>query len=129
MGVFELLKSHLLMPKHWIPKPSRVHDRALMEYFLEQDLHHSIIDSINCCRIYLHVITITDITSADGTYILPEVRLGQRPAGRRSTLQWPYQGKPATSDWNAWRSSLLLLEHRGKLNIPLGDWLMQPHQV
>jgi hypothetical protein len=36
-----------LMPKHWIPKPSRVHNRALMEYFLEQDLHHSIIDSIN----------------------------------------------------------------------------------
>jgi hypothetical protein len=100
-----------------------------LQYFLDQKLHHSTLDSINRCRIYLQVITIADITSADGTYILPEVKLGQHPSGRKSTLQWPYQGRPAASDWITWRNSLLLLENRGKLAQPLGDWTMQPHQI
>ncbi len=60
------------------------------------------------------VITISDITSADGTYILPEVKLGQPPIGRKSTLEWPQQGKSSIFDWNAWRNKLLLLEYRGK---------------
>lgn len=93
--------SHLtyLMPNHWTPNPSRQHDKALMEFFLERKLHYSIIDSINRCRIYLQVITISDITSADGTYILPEVKLRKRPFGRKSTLEWPNQGQPSSLDW------------------------------
>jgi hypothetical protein len=115
--------SHLtyLMPQYWTPKPSHERDKALMEFFMDQRLHHSTLDSINLCRVYLQVITIADISSADGTYIIPEVKLGKNPIGRKSNLDWPKQGQPSSADWINWRSNLFLLEHNGKLIQPLGE--------
>jgi hypothetical protein len=69
----------------------------------------------NHCRLFLQVISLNDITSADGTYILPEVKLGQAPIGWTSKLDWPNQGKPTKQDWQLWQYHLAFLEQYEKL--------------
>jgi len=74
------------------------------------------------------VITLSDICSADGTYILPQAKAGSPLPYRTSTLDWPNQGKPLPADWATWRHSLAYLEERGKLQTPLGAWIHKSHQ-
>jgi hypothetical protein len=80
------------------------------------------------CRLYLKVITLSDITSADGTYKLPEAKHGSPIQGRSSNLEWPEQGRPPKRAWSLWSQSLSTLEHRGKLIQPLGTWTTLSHQ-
>lgn len=78
---------------------------------------------------YLQVIMLANITLAEGTYILPEVKEGDRVTGRRSTLDWPCQGKPNSASWKQWKELLLsTLECKGKLVKPLGNRHMRHHQ-
>jgi len=83
---------------------------------------------LNRCWLYLQVITLSAIVSADGWYILPEVKRGQQLLHPHSTPQWPIQGKPSNTDWNIWEQELSSLECRGVLQWPLGNWLTRSHQ-
>jgi hypothetical protein len=56
---------------------------------------------IDSCRIYLQVHMLSDITTADGTTILPEVIRGYLPEGRQSSLLWPVSVRP--TEWSAWQ--------------------------
>jgi len=76
----------------------------------------------------LQVITLGDITTADGLIILPEVKQGIRIEDRPSTLQWPTQGDPPQSEWRIWHQCLQSFEHKGKLLQPLGQWIAPSHQ-
>jgi hypothetical protein len=76
-------------------------DTALQHNFSPTQLHQ-----INSCRIYLQVLMISDITSADGRSILPCMIQGQRVQDRKSSLQWPYSPRPI--EWTAW---CILLQH------------------
>jgi hypothetical protein len=53
-----------------------------MEIFLSLKLKRSDLIFLNKCCIYLWVITLSDITSADGLYILPAAKMGQAIIGR-----------------------------------------------
>jgi hypothetical protein len=75
---------------------------------------------------YLQVITISDISTADGKYVLPNILLGHRTEDRASTLKWPTTSRP--TQWAAWK---LLLQHIGsgaKLEKQLRPWKNNPHQ-
>jgi hypothetical protein len=63
-------------PGQWLPTKPRRNNIFLMEYFLTLRLKPNELKSLNTCRLYLQVITLTDITSADGTYRLREAKLG-----------------------------------------------------
>jgi len=112
----------------WIPLLSRVGDMPLMDYFISKGLPDRIMRILNRCRLYLRVLTLSDITSADGTYILPSAKRGEEAPYRKSDLIWPMQGKPAQSDWNIWAQELSSLEEKGSLWKPLGAWLSRTHQ-
>jgi hypothetical protein len=84
---------------------------------------------LNACRQYLQVITLSNITSADGTYIIPEAKAGLPIQFRTSFLQWPVQGRPNTQSWALWRRELSYLEERGKLSKPLGRHISSYHQT
>ena len=99
-----------------------------MEEFTKGSHTAPIIAILNRCRLYLQVITVSDITSADGSYILPEVKEGYRPRDRESTLHWLAQARPPNSDWKLWMQALTSLETRGRLTKPLGDWTKASHQ-
>jgi len=116
------------MPSHWTPSLPRLHDVCLMDYFVSLRLPHSALKSLNYCRLYLQVITLSDISSADGTYILPEAKMGLPLPYRTSVLHWPTQGRPHSEAWVVWRHSLSYLEEREKLIQKLGEWKEPSHQ-
>jgi len=99
-----------------------------MDYFISQRLSQHDLQRLNACRLFLQVITLSDIASADGRYIVPEVKAGSTVRFRESTLTWPTQGRPGPASWRLWRQSLSYLEERGRLITPLGPWISQPHQ-
>jgi len=50
------------------------------------------------------------------------------PYGRPTQLLWPYQANPSPKDWRIWLLFLCFLYREGKLHLPLGSWISQPHQ-
>jgi hypothetical protein len=84
---------------------------------------------LNACRIYLKAITLSDITSADGTYILDEAKSGAGIPHRRSSLDWPEQGKPMKKEWEMWAEALSSLDRKKKLINLLKRWLHSTHQT
>jgi hypothetical protein len=83
---------------------------------------------LNMCKIYLQVITLSDITSANDKIILQGSLFGDKEFDRPSTLLWPFQPCLPESAWNTWRIFLQHFHVNGRLKEPLGQWLHQPHQ-
>jgi hypothetical protein len=107
---------------HWVPEACRRNDFLLMDYFVEEGLSAEILVVLNRCRIYLQVFSLADISSADGTSIIPDVLQGVPLIDRKSKLNWPYQQRPPNSAWEIWRSALRPLQPKNKLTTPLGIW-------
>lgn len=99
-----------------------------MEYFATLRLPNRTMEILNRCHLYLQAITISDIASACGKYILPAAKTGSTAPIRSSTLQWVFQGRPSKSEWAIWRSTLAHLEEHDRLCQPLGLWLCSTHQ-
>jgi hypothetical protein len=127
-----LHKAQLLITttKHWLPKLVREHDKVLMDYFIALGYSTHILGALNRCRIYLQVITLSDIVSADGSCIIPDIFHGLPLLDRCSTLKWPCQQRPPNTDWGIWQSALRPLQPRNKLFHPLGKWTThESHQL
>jgi len=122
-------KTNLTMEvkQHWTPTLYRNGDSPMMATAQQRGYSHHFFQQINKFCIYLQVIVIPDITSADGKTILPEAIRGHRPH-RRSSLVWPNQSRPCQKSWLIWSKFLRHLHREGKLHNPLGQWLHQPHQ-
>jgi len=118
------VKLAVILTRQWLPILPRHADIALMDHFIRQGYKASQLIRLNCCRIYLQVITLTDIVSADGTCIIPDFFIGLPLTDRKSTLQWHSQQRPSGNDWALWSSTLQSLQPRNRLTTPLGDWLV-----
>jgi hypothetical protein len=94
----------LVYPLQWLPSLPRRQDAYLMQTFQSKNASDKDLATLNRCRIFLQVISISDISLADGSALLSEVKEGRRPEGRRSRLEWPVQGPPSAQDWKIWRS-------------------------
>jgi len=94
-----------------------------MDYFVEEGFSASVLGTLNRCWLYLQVITLADISSADGSCIIPDVLQGIPLQDRRSTLRWPCQQRPPNSAWDVWMSALRSLQPKNKLTQPLGEWI------
>jgi len=111
---------------HWLPTLARASDQMLMDLVLQLNFDHSQLRQLNACRLYLQVLTVSDISTADGCHLLPSACNGNRDDHRISKLQWPNSVRP--TNWSAWNK---LLQHIGtgdRLSTPLGQWLADPHQ-
>jgi len=82
----------------WTPKLQRENDFFLMDFFTTLTKNSSILKALNHCRLYLQVLLVSDIATADGHQLLPEVKSGSI-TDRISSLKWPSHGRPSTSDW------------------------------
>ena len=113
-------------PTLWIPTISRINDHFIMDIFITITTNPTTLFRLNACRLALQVITLSDITTLDGTMVLPSIHTGQQT--RKSQLRWPQQQVPP-SWWSQWSSFLksyitpLLSAH------PLGSWVSQSHQT
>ncbi len=110
-------------PNQWLPSKPRQHDIFLMEYFVELQLKPNDLKCLNMCRLYLQAITLADVSSADGTYILSAAKQGIQLTGCNSSLDWPTQERPNKTAWEYQAYQLSHLETRGKLQTKLGEWV------
>jgi hypothetical protein len=111
---------------HWLPTLARASNQMLMDLALQLTFNYSQLRQLNACRLYLQVLTVSDISTADGCYLLPSACNGNKEEHRISKLQWPNSVRP--TNWSAWNR---LLQHIGtgdRLSTPLGQWLVDPHQ-
>jgi hypothetical protein len=100
-----------------------------MDFFVSQRTNCTELRALNRCRLYLQVIYLSDISSADGRCILDECRLGNRPHNRQSTLKWPIQPKSPATAWKIWTTALAALHIHGRLHKPLMEWIYASHQT
>ncbi len=98
------LKITVNIEHHWAPKKYREQDIFLMDYAMQLHLSTAQIRGINQCRLYLQVLTISDISTVEGRHLHPNI-LSNKPLYRTSTLQWPFQANPPKSGWRMWRVS------------------------
>ncbi|MGH7954667.1 MAG: hypothetical protein ACREOZ_01775, partial [Gloeomargaritales cyanobacterium] len=106
----------------WVPELQSVHDRYLMDIFRYMFTPASL-KKINQCRLYLQVVTIADIASADGLSIEMAARQGSRNQYRVSKYTWPNQQQPSRAAWLEWKKALLRISHSdGRLHQSLGRW-------
>ena len=90
------------------------------------------------CRIYLQVLWLSDIVTADGQNILRQTMKGQRAGMYNTPYKWPLQPRPPLAAWTLWRKALRkclgidytvtpLLPHRHSLrnwscDLPTSHW-------
>ena len=98
-----------------------------MEAFVQLRYSAADLRSLNQCRLYLQVLTLSNITSVDGTSFLQSVLDGVLSSDRASLLKWPRQTRPPAKAWGLWNRALTHFLDRGKLRRPLGHWLPPHH--
>jgi hypothetical protein len=112
----------------WKPLLQCKNDLMLMQFFINLKFSPTQLKTLNRCRILLQVITLLDISSADGTTIDHPILQGDRLIGRKNTLSWPCQQCPQQSDWNVWSLALEHLQHNNSLCTILTEWTSSSHQ-
>ena len=115
---------------------NRQNDSSLIEDFLLLEPSRTDPILLNQCRLFLHVTTLSDIATIDGTCIRRNCWEGATP--NSSPFLWPKQGTPSAKAWRVWRlyiSQCYLandLHHHPRqqhlhLQTPLGPWLPNHH--
>lgn len=86
----------------------RINDKYIMEVVREIGHFTPIqIRRINYCRLYLNIITMSDMCSAEGKHLIKGIHEGIHHSDQRRTKTAKIrQQKPDTQTWNVWRSFL-----------------------
>jgi hypothetical protein len=87
----------------WTPALVRQGDIGIMDLALTFQLDTHQLRSINTCRLYLQVVTVSDIVTAKGDRVLLSVMEGERNPHTATQLEWPDVPKPPSSSWTQWR--------------------------
>ena len=81
---------------------------------------------LNTCQLFLQVETLSDITSADGRYLLGWALDGCPNIHQPVYHAWPIQGDPGKQAWMEWHRTLAICFCSGQilhgLLHPLGQW-------
>lgn len=118
------------------PNLPRQHDEFIMEALLSRyrDIFsRSEILAINRCRLYMQVVSLSDIATGDGTRITKKAYRGISDSFRSSKWRWAVQINPTPREWKLWRQALCLFAHdsirqTGTISTPLGNWQDPGHQ-
>jgi len=111
---------------------TRDNDCFLMSAFAAANFTPKELRILNICRIYLQVVTLTDICTVDGKSITEEAYTGVRSQHKIHNYNWP-KPPPYLSQsgfWNLWQKALtkcfIRNTTRTRLWHPLGTWLVDP---
>jgi hypothetical protein len=111
----------------WTPTLTRQQDAVIMDTALSFNFNAFQLQCINLCRLYLRVITLSDLTTARGDQLTSYAINGERHPYQTSTLDWPMIPQPPSTFWSHWKIFLQHLCHSRRLLHPLGSWICQPH--
>jgi len=84
----------------------RVNDHFLMPSFFTAGYRGRDLARLNQCRLFLHAVTLADLTLGCGTRISPMAWSGVGPSHFERHYNWPHQGRPSDSVWSTWRHAL-----------------------
>lgn len=82
-----------------IPMP-RQGDTTIMQFLHDITLTDTELARVNRCRNYLHLLFLSDITTADGTKLDADMIMGRR-IPQRSKMKFPRE-EPSKLDWECW---------------------------
>jgi hypothetical protein len=99
-----------------------------MDFFIKNNYSAAQLHSLNACQVFLQVITVSDIRTADGTSLLQCILSGTRDVSRPFILKWPAQVNRGAKSWVLWRSAPSKLLQNNRLITPLGKWIKPTHQ-
>jgi hypothetical protein len=83
------IKATVEIERQWVPQVCREHDQIIVDIAITLHFNPSQLARVNHCRLYLQVLTVSDITTADGISLLPSAWEGIQDPSRVSTLHWP----------------------------------------
>ena len=110
-------------------------DSTLSAMFAKACIQHKITKrewyKANKCRIYLKVLTLGDIVTADGTAIEENTLKGIFNKCRARKLEWPVQQRPKDSEWRIWRKVLKIsvLDNTSGLRLQLNAWTINTDTI
>jgi hypothetical protein len=86
---------------------------------------------IHYCRLYLQVLTLSDITLANGLFLDPALYIGnQSLLSSTMRLHRFCQERPSPAAWAQWqRACRPWSDSTGRLHQPLGTWLLPPDSL
>lgn len=108
------------------PKLLRHHDAYLLPSVIQNDLiPHSKHKDFNKCRMYLQVISLSEISTGLGRHILHDSSKGIKSEHPLRDYNWPKVPTPTPQQWVVWRSCLrtTFAPKRSKLTKPMEEWL------
>jgi hypothetical protein len=110
----------------------RIHDCYLMDAVVAHDqFTPKQVCLIHYCRLYLQVLTLSDITLANGTHLDQAIHQGTKSLLSSNTrLHHFRQDRPSPAAWKQWkRACRLWSKPDGRLHQPLGAWLHEPDKL
>jgi len=121
-----LINASFELDTNGVPPPQRQHDAYIMDMILESNQFTALqIRRLNYCRLYLQVVTISDITDATGTH-LDQSKLHGIPDAQSSTTTWihVHQDRPSEDEWKLWKKANRIWSTiHGELHTAMGRWL------
>ncbi len=108
--------------------PPREGDQVIMNIIFSHPFDSTIIARLNRCRVYLHALFLSDITTASGKYLEHFVF---NPGGitKQSRYSFP-QEQPSRQDWDRWINFWHEYTTTGSiLKSPLGRWINPTHWI
>jgi hypothetical protein len=105
----------------------------LMDLAISSSFTTPQLQSINLCRLHFNALTLSDITNASGTRLLPGIQDGTILLSQ----SWPKgpavkQPSPGPLAWSSWRKLLRTVSNlQGLLHAPrcLGSWTVSGHDL
>jgi hypothetical protein len=120
------------LDKTYVPPLQRKNDSYIMDHILDSNQFKPIdIQKINYCRMYLQAITVSDISNASGTRLLPGVVQGDLSNITSTTnWHWIHQARPERTSWKLRNHACNLFSSAdGILHEDLHEWLHSPHDL
>jgi hypothetical protein len=114
------------LENQWVPTLPRDGNITIMDLALKFHLDFHQLQRINTCRMYLQVISVSEIATAKGDKLLSSAIQGVRDSQHPSTLHWPLIPRPPNSFWQTWKLFLQYFTRGQKLMTPLGIWRNSP---
>ena len=103
----QTIRGTLVFTETWMVLPQRNGDSHIMDRILAADrFSDNQIKTLNLCRLYLCITTVSDIVTSDGTHIMTQFINGTL-RNTRSILQWPHKKNQLQVPGNSGRSQLI----------------------
>eukprot|EP00957_Ditylum_brightwellii_P178090 13565210-Ditylum_brightwellii.AAC.1 len=106
-------------PLQWINDEHIMPKVIASKKFKDKDIQH-----INYCHMYLNVMTISDVTLANGKELDQYMYQGKTLLhSSPATHMKMHQQKPGLDSWQAWQKAMMLWATDLDLRTPLRQWL------